>query len=76
MIYAVCAGLSSLQSVTKKQQQLKTAKLSAGWQNVTFFASFKVFQREFTETIWYMWLKFSEITEIVMLFQYSEISFY
>ena len=32
------------------------------------------FQRSFkTETIRYIWLKFSEITEIAMLFQFSEV---
>ena len=35
-----------------------------------------VFQKNFSETIWYIGLKFLEMTEIVMLFQYSEISLY
>ena len=34
------------------------------------------FSKKISRNIWYIGLKFSEITEIVMLFQYSEISFY
>ena len=41
-----------------------------------FFVNFRVCKGNFSETIGYIGLKISEITEIVMLFQYSEISFY
>ena len=37
---------------------------------------FGFFKENFSETFWYIGLKFSEITEIVMVFQYSEISCY
>ena len=43
--------------------------------NHTFFVKFPVFKslkEIFSETIRYTGLKFSEITEIVMLFQYSK----
>ena len=44
---------------------------------ITHFLELLGFSKEnFSETIWFIGLKFSEITEIVMLFQYSEISFY
>ena len=39
-----------------------------------FFVNFAVFFLEnFSETIWYIRLKFLQITEIVILFQYSGI---
>ena len=37
---------------------------------------FEKFKEKFPETIWYIGLKFSGVTEIVMLFQYLEISFF
>ena len=42
----------------------------------TFFVKCLVLKENFSETIQYIGLKFSEITEIVMLFQYSEVLFY
>ena len=41
----------------------------------TFFVKFRVLKQNFSETIRYVGLKLSEITEIVMLFQYSEALF-
>ena len=38
-------------------------------------SSYILFKENFFETIQYIGLKFSEITEIGMLFQYSEILF-
>ena len=41
----------------------------------TFFVKIEFFQNNFSETVRYIGLKFSEVTEIVMLFQYSEVYF-
>ena len=38
----------------------------------TFFLKFRVFKREFLRNHLVYWAQVSEITEIVMLFQYSE----
>ena len=56
----------------RKYQPSKTAKLLGGKKLMshTFFVKFQVFKRNFSETIWYIGLKFSEIS--VMLFQFSE----
>ena len=35
-----------------------------------------VSKEKFPETIWYIGLKFSDVTETVILLQYSEISFF
>ena len=68
---------AQLQSVTKKIGANKNCTIS-GWQDVNdlMHKFFGVFQKKFLETIWYIGLKFSEITEIVLFFQYSGISFY
>ena len=68
---------AQLQSVTKKIGANKNCTIS-GWQDVNdlMHKFFGVFQKNFSETIWYIGLKFSEITEIVLFFQYSGISFY
>ena len=60
----------------RKYQPSKTAKLLGGKKLMshTFFVKFQVFKRNFSETIWYIGLRFSEIS--VMLFQFSEILFY
>ena len=42
----------------------------------TFSLKFRVLRREFPETIRCIGLKFSEITETVMPFQYSEFLLY
>ena len=79
LFYVVWASFSSLQTVTKKIAAIKTAKLLDG---KTFIMSsyvlFKlwVFQREFLRNYnRYIGLKFSEVTEIAILFQYLKISF-
>ena len=58
---------------------LKTAKLLGG-RNVNEYIhsrnSLGIFKENFFETIRYVGLTITEITEIVMLFQYSEILFY
>ena len=58
---------------------IKNCKI-AGWLNIDALRYslliWGFFKENFSETIWYIGLKFSEITEIAMLFQYSEISFY
>ena len=62
---------SSLQSITKEIWAIKHCKI-AMWQN--FNELFLGFLKEnFPEMIWYIRLKCWEITEIVMLLQYSEI---
>ena len=38
--------------------------------------NFEFLKENFSEAIWYIRIKFSEITEIVLLFQYSEVLFY
>ena len=38
--------------------------------------NFEFLKENFSKTIWYIRIKFSEITEIVLLFQYSEVLFY
>ena len=64
-------SFSSLQSITKEIWAIKHCKI-AMWQN--FNELFLAFLKEnFPEMIWYIRLKCSEITEIVMLLQYSEI---
>ena len=59
----------------RKYQPSKTAKLLGGKKLMshTFFVRFQVFKRNFSKTIWYIRLKFSEIS--VILFQFSEILF-
>ena len=56
-------------------------KLRHCWVAKTLMSSYSlckdwVFKENFSETIRYIGLKISEITEFVMLFQYLEISFY
>ena len=54
----------------------------AGWEKklISSYIPCKVnslfIKENFSETIWYIGLKISEITKIVMLFQYLEILFY
>ena len=59
-------------------QPSKTAKLLCGKKVIEpyIFLKFRVFSREFLRTIRCSGLKFSEITETVILFQYSEFLFY
>ena len=44
--------------------------------NHTFSVKFRVFEENFSETIWYIGLNFSEITDTVMPFQHSEFLFH
>ena len=77
LTWAICTIFSSLQTMLKEISAIwKTAKLPGGnkLMSHTFFVKFQVFKRNFSETIWYIGLKFSEIS--VMLFQFSEILFY
>ena len=58
---------------------IKNCKI-AGWQNVNELVHslyfIELFKENFSETICYIGLIFSEIIEILMLFQYSDILFY
>ena len=62
----------------RKYHPSKTAKLVGGKKVNEPYILDKclVLKENFSETIQYIGLKFSEITEIVMLFQYSEVLFY
>lgn len=60
-------------------QKSKTAKLLGGRnvnEHIHSLNSLGIFKENFFETIRYIGLTISEITEVVMLFQYSEILFY
>ena len=74
LIWAVCASFSSLQSIRMELATIKNCDI-AGWQKRcwahTVFVKTGVFKENFSETIRYIGLKISEITEFVMLFQYS-----
>ena len=51
----------------------------AGWQKswaIYILCKFEFLEKNFSETIWCIGLKFSEIIETVMPFQYSEFLFY
>ena len=60
-----------------KYQPSKTAKLLGGIKvnGHTLSVKFRVLEENFSETIRCFGFKFSEITETVMLFQYSESNF-
>jgi len=70
----VAAIFTPLQATLKEISAIKNCE-NAGWQKTshTFSEKFRVFKREFIRKIRFIGLKFSEITEIVMLFQYSEV---
>ena len=73
-MHVVCASFNSLQSITKRTVAIaKTAKLLGGKTLMSSYILCKFWG--FSETMEYIGLKFSEITEIVILFQYSRISF-
>ena len=59
---------------------MQFVQVSALWQNVDELVHslliLEIFKDNFSKTIWYIGLKFSQTTEIAMLFQYSEILFY
>ena len=57
---------------------IKNCKIT-GWQNfnelIHSLLILEFFKKNFSRSIWYIGLKYSNITDIVMLFHYSEISF-
>ena len=53
-------------------QKLRNCWVAKKLMTHTFSVKFRGFRREFSETIWCIGLKFSEITDTVMPFQYSE----
>ena len=58
-------------------QKLRNCCVAKKLTSYTFSVkNFEFFEENFSETIRGIGLKFSEITETVMLFQYSEFSFY
>ena len=57
-------------------QKLRNCWVAKKLMSHTFTVKFRVFRGEFSETIWCIGLKFSEITDTVMPFQYSEFLFY
>ena len=53
-------------------QKLRNCWVAKKLMSHTFTVKGRVCRREFSETIWCIGLKFSEITDTVMPFQYSE----
>ena len=68
-------NFSSLHAILKEISAIENFEI-AGWQKVNepyILCNIEFLKETFSETIRYMGLKFSEITEIVTLFQYSEV---
>ena len=75
LTWAICTNFSSLHAILKEISAIENFEI-AGWQKVNepyILCNIEFLKETFSETIRYMGLKFSEITEIVTLFQYSEV---